>query len=262
MMRAAVVLSAVLFLTVSCSHIGDDERLVYVKPAAVSRSVLIEDFTGQRCVNCPSANDEIARLQRDYGDRAVIAVGIHAGPLGFYTNSRYLGLRTETGDAYFDHWQVEYQPVGMVDRSELLDFSSWNGRIRQQLAKTAPVSITLETTVADRQLSVQATVLGVDVAPGSTLAGNLQLWLVEDNVTAFQLMPDGMLNDAYVHQHVFRAAVNGTWGDALSVKEGETVTRRYDATLSDEWNVAELSVVAFVYNEAGVQQVTKVKLKE
>lgn len=261
-MRSAAFLFAFLFLSLSCSNISEDERLIYVKPAAVSRSVLIEDFTGQRCVNCPNANDEIARLQKEYGNVAVIAVGIHSGPLGFYTNSRYLGLRTETGDEYYDHWQIEYQPVGMVDRSELLDFSSWNGRIRQELAKTAPVSITLETTVADRQLSVQATVLGVDVAPGSTLAGNLQLWLVEDNVTAFQLMPDGMLNDAYVHQHVFRAAVNGTWGDALSVKEGETVTRRYDATLSDEWNVAELSVVAFVYNEAGVQQVTKVKLKE
>ena len=261
-MRAAVVLLTVLFLSASCSNISEDERLIYVKPAAVSRSVLIEDFTGQRCVNCPNANDEIARLQQEYGEDAVIAVGIHSGPLGFYTNSRYLGLRTETGDEYYDHWQIEYQPVGMVDRSELLDYSSWNGRIRQELSKTPPVSITVETGITDRQLTVQATVLGIDSAPGGSPAGNLQLWLVEDNVTAFQLMPDGTLNDAYVHQHVFRAAINGTWGDALSVKEGETVTRRYETTLPDEWNVAELSVVAFVYNEAGVQQVTKVKLKE
>ena len=257
-MRAAAFLFTLLFLTASCSHISEDERLIYVKPTAVSRSVLIEDFTGQRCVNCPNANDEIARLQQEYGDDAVIAVAIHSGPLGFYTNSRYLGLRTETGDAYYDHWQIEYQPVGMVDRSELLDFSSWNGRIRQELAKPAPISITVDPTVTDRHLTVQATAS----APGGFAAGNLQLWLVEDNITAFQLMPDGTLNDAYVHQHVFRAAVNGTWGDALSLKEGETVTRRYDTTLPDEWNVAELYVVAFVYNEAGVQQVTKVKLKE
>ena len=167
MKRAAVVLSAVLFLTVSCSHISEDERLIYVKPAAVSRSVLIEDFTGQRCVNCPNANDEIARLQQEYGDDAVIAVAIHSGPLGFYTNSRYLGLRTETGDAYFNHWQVEYQPVGMVDRSELLDFSSWNGRIRQELAKPASISITVAPTVTDRHLTVQATAS----APGGFAAG-------------------------------------------------------------------------------------------
>ena len=35
----------------ACSHIDEDERLIYVKPAAVQRSVLLEDFTGQRCIN-------------------------------------------------------------------------------------------------------------------------------------------------------------------------------------------------------------------
>ena len=52
----------ILFLT-ACSHIDEDDRLIYVKPAEVSRRVLLEDFTGQRCVNCPKANDEIKALQ-------------------------------------------------------------------------------------------------------------------------------------------------------------------------------------------------------
>lgn len=245
-------------LLAACSHISEDERLIYVKPAPVSRNVLLEDFTGQRCVNCPNANEEIARLQNEYGADVVIAVGIHSGPLGFYTNSRYLGLRTKTGDEYYDHWQLEYQPIGMIDRQGQLDYSLWSGRIRQELEKTAPVSIALEATVTDLQLHMKATVQGID---GNT-DGKLQLWLTEDGVTAFQLMPDGTRNDAYVHQHVFRTAVNGTWGDSLGVKEGETVTRQYDMTLSDEWNVDGLSVVAFIYNDAGVQQVTKVKLKK
>lgn len=50
-------------LLASCSNIAEDERYIYVKPAEVKRSVLIEDFTGQRCINCPNANDEIATLQ-------------------------------------------------------------------------------------------------------------------------------------------------------------------------------------------------------
>ena len=32
-------------LLMSCSHIDDDARLIYVKPAEAVRSVLIEDFT-------------------------------------------------------------------------------------------------------------------------------------------------------------------------------------------------------------------------
>ena len=67
----------------ACSHIDEDERLIYVKPAAVQRSVLIEDFTGQRCINCPKASDEIKLLQEQYGEDNVIAVSVHSGPLGF-----------------------------------------------------------------------------------------------------------------------------------------------------------------------------------
>ena len=91
--------------------------------------------------------------------------------------------------------------------------------------------------------------------------GHLQLWLVEDDVKAFQLMPDGTRNDDYVHQHVFRTALNGTWGESLTVKEGETQTINHDGmVLNEAWNVANLSVVAFVYNDQGVQQVTKKKV--
>ena len=61
----AILLTAV-FMT-ACSNIDEDERLIYVKPAAVERSVLLEDFTGQRCVNCPLAADEIAKLHEQYG---------------------------------------------------------------------------------------------------------------------------------------------------------------------------------------------------
>ena len=67
-------------MAVGCDEVDENDRLIYVKPQAVGRNVLIEDFTGQRCVNCPNASEEIARLQREYGADTVIAVGIHSGP--------------------------------------------------------------------------------------------------------------------------------------------------------------------------------------
>ena len=51
-------MSAIITLAAaSCSNIDEDERLIYVKPADVGRAVLIEDFTGQKCVNCPTGTD-------------------------------------------------------------------------------------------------------------------------------------------------------------------------------------------------------------
>ena len=246
------ILTALLTLTMSaCSHIDESDRLIYVKPADVKRRVLLEDFTGQRCVNCPKASDEIKALQEQYGEDHVIAVGIHSGPLGFYTKGDYLGLSTEVGDEYYDHWALEYQPVGLIDRGAPLEYTAWNARIREELEKTAPVEIDIELHQKDNQLTVQAEVMGID----GTTSGKLQLWLTEDGITAFQMMPDGTRNMEYIHRHVFRAAINGTWGESVSVAEGETITTKdYLFTIPEGWNADRLSVVAFVYNDQGVLQ--------
>ncbi len=246
------ILTALLTLTMSaCSHIDESDRLIYVKPADVKRRVLLEDFTGQRCVNCPKASDEIKALQEQYGEDHVIAVGIHSGPLGFYTKGDYLGLSTEVGDEYYDHWALEYQPVGLIDRGAPLEYTAWNARIREELEKTAPVEIDIELHQNDNQLTVRAEVMGID----GTTSGKLQLWLTEDGITAFQMMPDGTRNMEYIHRHVFRAAINGTWGESVSVAEGETITTKdYLFTIPEGWNADRLSVVAFVYNDQGVLQ--------
>ena len=247
--------TALVFM--ACSHIDEDERLIYVKPAAVQRSVLLEDFTGQRCINCPKASDEIKLLQEQYGEDNVIAVSVHSGPLGFHSTPQLVGLSTDTGDEYFNHWQFDYQPVGMINRKGGCEYTTWNTHIREELEKTAPVNINLVVTTEGSQKSVQANVTGVD----GNITGKLQLWLTEDNVTAFQMMPDGTRDMNYLHQHVLRAAINGTWGEDISIKEGETsISQIYSLPTSSEWKAEDLSVIAFVYNEQGVHQVVRLKL--
>lgn len=242
-------------LMTACSHIDEDEQLIYVKPAPVERCVLLEDFTGQRCPNCPSASEEIEKLIEQYGD-AIIAVSIHSGPLGFHTNERYYGLSTDVGDDYYNHWNLEFQPVGMVDRGAPVEYTAWGTLVREELQKTAPVEIELGATVGDSlMLDIHTMIKGVD---GDT-KGKLQLWIVEDSITAFQVMPNGKPNYNYVHQHVFRAAINGDWGDDIEVKEGYTIDKDYTFPLDAEWKIDNLSVVAFVYNDTGVLQVTRVK---
>lgn len=247
----------IALLMASCSHIDEDEQLIYVKPAPVERSVLIEDFTGQRCVNCPNAAEEIDKLIEQYGEDAIIAVSIHSGPLGFHTNSRFYGLSTDVGDNYYNHWNLEYQPVGLIDRGTPAEYTTWGTLIRQELQKTAPVGINITVTPGDgSQFDIITMIQGID---GNT-QGKLQLWIVEDNITAFQMMPDGTRNDNYIHQHVFRAAVNGDWGEDVTVQEGYSISKDYTITVSDEWKEENLSVIAFVYNDTGVLQVTRAKL--
>ena len=153
------IYTVLLLLLASCSHIDEADRLIYVAPADVNRAVLIEDFTGQRCVNCPAATVEIEKLQEQYGRENVIAVGIHSGPFGHRTtmSSPRMPLTTETGDAYYRHWGVESQPGTMVNRTGgiIYDPSQYAAAVHAALQKPTPLTLHISTvTTADGQLTV------------------------------------------------------------------------------------------------------------
>ena len=255
-----IVMSIVMLA--ACDEVGIDDRLIYVEPPQVSRAVLIEDFTGQYCVNCPRATEEIERLVEEYGDSTVIAVAIHSGPFS-KRQGEFTPLYTQQGDDYFTHWGLSAQPVGLVDRiysSYPFDFTDWAAGVNYEVARKAPVSIDVAADVDDEGLAhARVQVIGLDSA---RVAGKLQLWLVEDSIDSFQLMPDGSRNDHYNHMHVFRASLNGAWGDDIAVNHGQVSDKSYDFLLDDAWIPRHCAIVAFVYDNDGVQQVTKRKLIE
>lgn len=242
-----------IFLLAACSEIDEDERLIYVKPDPVGRNVLIEDFTGQRCVNCPTATSEIEKLQEYYGADHVIAVGIHSGPFAKSVRGIPYPLYTEIGDEYYNYWKVESQPMGVIDRLGTCDYNLWGARVRDELSKTAPLSLIVTSAYDKESRNAAFTVSGMGV--DGSVSGSLQVWLTEDGITDFQLMPDGSRNDAYVHNHVLRCAVNGTWGTPFHSDEGEQFIMSFSQILEEGWVPEKMHVVAFVYNNDGVCQV-------
>ena len=252
-------LAAVLFT--ACDEIPADERLTYVEPPEVGRAVLIEDYTGQYCVNCPRASEEIERLVEQYGDSVVIAVAIHSGPF-----SKQKGvaspLYTEVGDQYFTRWNLSSQPVGLVDRlygPMPFSYTDWGAGVNYEIAFKAPVSFIMDTEYDgdSRQASIRVQTIGLD---STRVSGKLQLWLIEDSIDSFQYMPDGSVADHYNHMHVFRASVNDPWGDDIGVNHGQVDDRNYSITLDPAWVPEHCSVVTFLYDDDGVRQVTKKKL--
>ena len=245
----------------SCDTIKEEDRLIYVKPAEVNRSVLIEDFTGQRCVNCPTATEEIEKLQAQYGD-AIIAVGIHSGPFGHRTTmtSARLPLCTETGDEYYTYWNIEYQPGVKINRGNpIYNTAEYGMAVREALQKTTPLGIVLNATydAATRNVSIN-----INAISSEKLSGKLQVWVTENNITGQQMMPDGSQNSEYVHQHVFRTSVtNDIFGDDFSVTDTTPATATYQVALDETWVLENVAIVAFVSNAAdGVLQVVKTDL--
>ena len=242
-------------LCAGCSHIDEDERLIYVKPAEVARYVLIEDFTGQRCINCPTATQTIAELQEAYGNASVVAVAIHSGPFGSTVRGVPYPMTTEIGNEYFSHWGLSSQPVGMVNRRAPSDYSDWGTQVHEEMSKPARVDIStwVEFDKGSRTADVSVTTFGADGA----LDGKLQVWLTEDGITAFQYLPDGTTDQQYTHNHIFRDAVNGAWGSDFHIEEGENRTDEFSYTIPEDkdWVPENMHVVVFVYTDNGVEQV-------
>ncbi len=261
-----VATAAMAMAAASCSNIDEGDRLIYVKPAEVGRAVLIEDLTGQRCSNCPTGTDIITGIIKTYGEDNVIAVGIHCGPLGFKGNAKRVGLMTDTGDEYYKHWangsNLE-QPSAIFNRKKgpSTSLNNWAAEVGLIISEKANLSVDIANAydAKTRTLTTKVGAFGVN----GTVSGKLQVWIVEDGIKAMQLMPpDGDLNAEYIHNHVFRAAVNGTWGEEVTVKEGETTTKQYSYVLPETWNAENISVVAFVYNGYGVENVAKKHIVE
>lgn len=260
-----VATAAMAMAAASCSNIDEGDRLIYVKPAEVGRAVLIEDLTGQRCINCPTGTDIINGIIQTYGEDNVIAVGIHSGPRGFTGNSKRVGLMTDTGDEYYTYWANGTnlgQPSAIFNRKKgpSDNLNNWAAEVGLIISEKANLSIDITNAydAKKRELTTKVGAFGVN----GTVNGKLQVWIVEDGIKAIQMMPDGSANQEYIHNHVFRAAVNGTWGEEVTVKEGETTSKDYSYVLPETWNAENISVVAFVYNKSGVENVAKKHIVE
>lgn len=264
-----IIIAALAGLFASCSNIADDERLVYVAPATVNRNVLIEDFTGQRCVNCPKAANSIHEIQEVYGEN-IIPVAIHCGSAIGGKN----GLMISTGSEYWSHWfsSDQGQPVAKINRGAATsDYENWSAAVAKALEKETNVTIgcnansyrEVEVLNVETKETEVRNYIDIVVEAQSTegCTAKLQVWLTEDNIIGRQMMPDGSTNLEYVHNHVFRSAVNGTWGEDITFKSFDPVYKTYrDVELDPKWVPANMHAVVFVYNDEEVLQVIQTPL--
>lgn len=259
-MMKNIIMVVLVTLLAACSHIDEDERLVYVKPAEVARCVLIEDFTGQKCSNCPTAIAEIDKIISQYGDSCVVAVSIHSGPLGFAGNANNIGLMTDIGNEYYISWgTIDHQPMGVVNRKgKPTDYTAWAAQVYEEIQKSTPITLNVnnECDIANGEISVDVSILSSE-----SLNCKLQVWVVEDSIVAMQTIPDGSVDRNYIHNHVFRTAVNGIWGEDVSIEEGIALNKHYSISVDEKWQSANLSIVAFAFDDNGVIQASKEHLE-
>ena len=246
------------------NHNDDDTEVV--------RKILLEEFTGHLCPNCPAGKEVSEELKGIYGNRIVV-MSIHTGifarpiPDGFEND-----YRTAEGGAIATAFGVNQYPVGMVNRknfdgSVVLSPSAWGSAVAEIIEEEPPLRIQIQNSYnsSNRYLEVSLNTTILIEQEGQYF---LSVFLLEDGMISPQKTdnetdyPDGIIYD-YEHNNVLRAAINSTWGEKLTdegLMSGETYSKTYSINIDADWDHSNCKVVAFVYNGDSMEVIqTEVK---
>jgi hypothetical protein len=259
---ASITILAGILLNSSCDVIEPpykEEKPINNLPTqgAKQQKVLLEDFTGFMCGNCPTASKEADRLKKLYGDRLVL-IRIHAGPLATPTPSHNVEFRTQTGnelDSYFGVSQGGI-PRAIINRRRwnnnlILTRGNWAAAVDSFLKEKAPAALSLSTQYnkSTRQYTVTAQIDSMDTP---SLEDHISFYIIEDSIVAFQkdytLANQNVYN--YVHNETLRGSINGTWGQPVfegTVSASRTIT--VNGVLPTDWKANYCKIVAILYRK-------------
>ena len=251
------------FLLITGIWSCDEQRRVIV-PFVPSgdRVVLLEEFTGKGCTNCPKGSREIENLLSIFPEN-LIAVSIHAGffanpqtfPLGEYD------LRSPQAQELYDLLGPNFgYPAGVINRIRVngdmqIGANQWSSAITQQLESAPAVELVLTKTFDPTTRSLSVNVSGIAKEP---VAGDIRIsvMLTESGIIDAQDDQEaGGIVEDYVHMHVLRTMMTPAAGASVltSLTTGQTFSQDYSITLEPNWVPENMEIVAFVSNVQGDQ---------
>lgn len=250
----------------ACDKIADDEMRIGPKkvvPGANEEEaivdsityVVVEDFTGVKCPNCPKAATKISVLQAQYGSQLIV-IELHPEKSSLTVPyNEDADLRSADAQTYYESWGSPTLPAGLVNRrqAEVMDFEEWESEVAAISAEKPVVTINqIEAKLEDGTISVTASgYFREDYAESGEL--NMIVMVLEDGFKVRQLGSETPKEHNYPHNHVLRQSIGGAWGMKLddvaaNPKAATKFEHKVSTEVDSEWNTDNLSVVAMLCN--------------
>ena len=229
------------------------------------KTVLIKDFTGVRCVNCPAAAEYAHNLQHQLDEDHIFIMSVHAGylaqPMGNFPD-----FLTDEGTAWYNNH--DSNPLFSVDHVALTDGNTFNeGQIDAPVTAALEEEQTFEIVVgrqfdeASRQLQVSVQTVALVDFDGEFY---ITACLVEDHVIGWQTIPGGV-DKEYDFRNVFRGTLNGAYGEAfegLHVDTNDTFYFSYNTEINAAYNADECYLMVYVYDKSQGDKILQTALKK
>lgn len=271
----ALSIIALAFIAFSCDKIDAPYTRNNNGGVTRGRNVLLEEFTGHKCPNCPTASLEAHDLQEEYPE--VIIVSVHAGTFATTNTSGYFtyDFRTGVGDTLNTDFQVSGYPSAVINRKTINDIlvpnpSLWAAAIASFQDDDPIATLSVTNTYDTLSRKVTATVK-TEFLENYLTPLNLVIYITEDSIIKPQYNNNTAVGpvpviENYVHRHVLRGSFNGPYGSTLTedaVAYGTKKVNSLSEYLDTEWNDKQCYLVVFISDLATneVMQVVQKKIR-
>ena len=229
------------------------------------KTVLIKDFTGARCVNCPAAAEYAHNLQHQLDEDHIFIMSVHAGylaqPIGSFPN-----FLTDEGTEWYNNH--DSNPLFTVDHVALTDGNTFNeGQIDAPVTAALEEEQSFEIVVgrqfdeASRQLQVNVQAIALADLDGKFY---ITACLVEDHIIGWQTIPGGV-DKEYDFRNVFRGTLNGAYGEAFEeyhVDPDDTFSFSYSTEINAGYNADECYLMVYVYDKSQGDKILQTTVKK
>jgi len=232
------------------------------------RNVLIEDFTGHQCANCPASTSNMESLIATNPSR-IFGVGIHSGPTGLTTFQMtssdfptvlYCNEGLEIGNFFGSIPGSAFvgNPSFCVNRVQAGgQFNSNAGpaitdKTNNCLSSTLKVNIQAASNyfASTRGLFLHTEVDKIDQTLTNELG--IAVYLIEDSLIAKQQLV-GTYDNNYVHRDILRGCIDGSaFGKTLTADYLDANGKyyvNYAYRLPDQYNPDNMHLVIYVYDK-------------
>lgn len=242
------------------------------------QNVLIEDYTGHTCGNCPEAAEVAHQVQTLYGKDRVIVVAVHSGPFAYPVPPDYAtDYQTPEGNELDKIFRISRagNPNGLVNRKVyngkfIQSKDNWAAATTEYLAEKPALGIVATSSWDESSKSVTVNAELTFITEG-TPDYYLSAWITESGLvgdqTDYRKSPSHI--EDYEFDHVLRSSIGGAWGEQLSAtataagtKISKTLTYTFPA--DKDWKPENCDVVLFVHRhqtEKNVVQAVSVPVK-
>lgn len=213
----------------------------YVSTEPANRNLLIEEFTGRNCPNCPAGHIISNEIIHDNPGRAW-SVGIHSG---YFAVTTYPNFNTDISavltDPYDDVQGGLGYPAAVLNRSteQALGRGQWRTEASAQLQIAAECNVGGHVVINPITRTAIITTEVYYTANSTESTNYLTILMVQDSIVGQQAYantnPDQYLGDEmYCHMHVLRDVVTADWGDEIApTTAGSLLTKTYEYNIPD-----------------------------